>query len=431
MTTAPTAPAGTAFERTPLPAQLCNLGRLVDTLERRGLDGLVAYLRPNVLYLSGFAPPASASVHETNGYAAVVVSRQAPEAAILVVAEFDLAHVLTQPSWVTDVRPYATLLTPLDVSWGTAPLDRFVPAALLATERAQRARRHHAPSLVEAVRRAMHDLGLARATVGFDDLRLAAALGGEARVVDAYGALKHVRQVKTPAEIVLLREATRLNQAAIEQAIAAWAPGMTWQEMTRTYHTAAVALGGFVRDPGAIVMANAPDTGPVLHTQSGLEDFVLEPGLHVMWDCHGTWAHYCWDGGKTWVVDGEPRGQARRIADATTVAMHEVQAALRPGAALSRLQAAGRAGFRRAGLADADRAFVFFHGLGLEHIDMEVPASHHDWVVEEGMVVSAHLQVPGDAHHRSWLEEIFLVTRAGGEPFFTWGNDPIGAPRAP
>lgn len=414
---------------------LCNLGRLVDTLERRQMDGIVSYLRPNVLYLSGFAPPASASVHETNGYAAVVVSRHAPETPVLVVAEFDLAHVLAQPSWVTDVRPYATLLTPLDVSWGPAPLDRFVPAGLLATERAQHARRHHAPSLVEAVRRAMRDLGLAGATVGFDDLRFAAAVAArDVCVVDAYGALKHVRQVKTPEEVRLLREATRLNQAAIERAIATWSRGMTWAEMTRTYHTTAVALGGFVRDPGAIVMANAPDTGPVLCTQSGGEDFVLEPGLHVMWDCHGTRAHYCWDGGKTWIVDGEPQGPARHAAAATTIAMHEIQAALRPGAALSRLQVAGRNGFRRAGLPDPERAFIFFHGLGLEHIDMDVTASHHDWTLEEGMVVSAHLQVPGDARHRSWLEEIFLVTRDGGDPFFTWGNDPIaggatGTPR--
>lgn len=415
-----------AFERTPPPARLCNVDRLVATLEQRGLDGLVAYLRPNVFYLSGFAPPASASVHETNGYGAVVLSRYAPEASVLVVAEFDLAHVLGQPSWVTDVRPYATLLTPLDVSWGPAPLDRFVPAPLLATSPGQHARRHHAPSLVEAVRRAMRDLGLARATVGFDDLRFAGAVAEpEVRVVDAYGALKHVRQVKTAEERRLLREATRVNQAAIEHAVGTWAPGMTWAEMTRAYHTTAVALGGFVRDPGAIVMANAPEIGAVLCTQSGLENFVLEPGLHVMWDCHGTWSHYCWDGGKTWVVDGEPQGGARRIAAATAAAMTEIQTALRPGARLSALQAAGRKAFRQAGLSDADGAFIFFHGLGLEHIDMEVPASHHDWTVEDGMVVSAHLQVPGDARHRSWLEEIFLVTRDGGEPFFTWGNDPL------
>ena len=129
--------------------------------------------------------------------------------------------------------------------------------------------------------------------------------------------------------------------------------------------------------------------------------------------------------GKTWVVDGEPQGAARRIAAATATAMTEIQAALRPGARLSMLQATGRTALRQAGLPDPDGAFIFFHGLGLEHIDMEVPASHHDWTVEDGMVVSAHLQVPGDARQRSWLEEIFLVTRAGGEPFFTWGNGPI------
>jgi hypothetical protein len=27
-------------------------------------------------------------------------------------------------------------------------------------------------------------------------------------------------------------------------------------------------------------------------------------------DCHGTIDLYCWDGGKTWVVEGEPEGAA-------------------------------------------------------------------------------------------------------------------------
>jgi Xaa-Pro dipeptidase len=98
---------------------------------------------------------------------------------------------------------------------------------------------------------------------------------------------------------------------------------------------------------------------------------------------------------------------------------------MRPGAHLSQLQAAGRAAFRKAGLADADQAFIFFHGLGLEHIDMEITDSHQDWALEDGMVVSAHLQVPGDAQHRSWLEEIFLVTPSGGEAFFTWDHHPL------
>jgi Xaa-Pro aminopeptidase len=406
------------------PERLCNLGRLVDTLDQRGLDGLVSYLRPNVFYLSGFAPPASASIQETNGYAAVVISRHEPEHPIIVLAEFDLAHFLLQPSWVKDARPYATLLTPFDVAW--KPLDHFLPAGLRGSPRAEAARGHYAANLVEGTVRAMQDLGLARGVVGFDDLRFANALAVPGvQVVDAYGTLKYVRQVKTGHEVSLLRQATRLNQQAITQAVRGWSPGMTWQELTRVYHTAAVSLGGFVRDPGAIVMANPPGIEPAFFTQSGLEDFTVEPGMHVMWDCHGSWAHYCWDGGKTWVVADQARGLARQIAAATAAGMAEIQHAMRPGVKISQLQTCGRETLRRAGLANADDAFIFFHGLGLEHIDMEVPASRYDFRLEAGMVAAVHLQIPGDDRHRSWLEEIFLVTPEGGDPFFTWGNAPL------
>src|SRR5919202_2034446 len=160
----------------PLPARLCNLERLFDTLEQRQLDGLVAYLRPNVLYLSSFAPPSNQSVHETNGYAAVIISRHLPEQPAIIVAEFDLAYFLSQPSWIEDVRPYATLLLPFDIPLGDSPLDRFIPSAHRQSEWAQKARTKYAPSLVAGVRNAMRDLGLTRGRVGFDDLRLANAV---------------------------------------------------------------------------------------------------------------------------------------------------------------------------------------------------------------------------------------------------------------
>ena len=414
------------FTPTTRPPRLCNVGRLFDMLEQRGLDGIVAYLRPNVFYLSGFAPPSNQSVQETNGYAAVVISRHAPDQPVMIVAEFDMAYFLHQPSWITDVRPYATLLQPFDIPLGPSPVDKFIPESSRATQWAAGARAKYAPSLVAGVKRAMHDLGLGRGRIGFDELRLAQSVRPpDVEVVDAYGALKYVRQVKTGEELSLLRKATRLNQLAIERTIRTWSRGTTWQQLIHTYNVTATALGGFVRDPGAIVLANAPDGDQALYMHAGPEDFVVEPGTHIMWDCHGTWEHYCWDGGKTWVVDDEPRGEARTIADATAAAMGELQEAMRPGVRLSELQARGRRAFRTAGLASADQAFIFFHGLGLEHIDMEVVDSHQDWSLEDGMVVSAHLQVPGDALHRSWLEEIFLITRTGGQPFFNWDHQPI------
>lgn len=103
--------------------------------------------------------------------------------------------------------------------------------------------------------RAMHDLGLDRGRIGFDELRLAQSVRPPgAEVVDAYGALKYVRQVKTPEELSLLRTATHLNQLAI-------------------------------------VLANAPDGDQALYMHAGPEDFVVERGTHIMWDCHGTWEH--------------------------------------------------------------------------------------------------------------------------------------------
>ncbi len=427
------APAGlrppAEFRRMVLPERLCNLGRLLDTLEQRGLDGIVVYLRPNVLYLSGFAPPASVGVQETNGYAAVVISRHHPDQPVIAVAEFDLPFFLGQPSWIKDVRPYATLITPLDLPWSPSDIDRYVPAEVRETDWGRAAREKYAASLVDGIRGAIKDLGLAQGTIGFDDLRFANAVVGtdtsEITVVDAYGVLKYVRQVKTPEELSLLRQATRLNQTAIERTISAWSPGTTWQQMIHTYHVEAVSLGGFVRDPGGVVIANFAGTDSAFYMGTGLEDFVVEPGMHIMWDCHGTWNHYCWDGGKTWIVDDRPRGLGQQIATATAAAMADVQNAMRPGAKISQLQATGRQAFRQAGISNADQAFIFFHGLGLEHIDMEVTASRHDWSLEEGMVVSAHLQVPGDDRSRNWLEEIYLVTPNGGDPFFTWNHEPV------
>jgi Xaa-Pro dipeptidase len=423
----PRAPAP-QFKRRPLPPRFCNLPRLFDTLEQRGLDGVVAYLRPNVFYLSGFAPPSNQSVHETNGYAAIVISRHAPDDPVIIVAEFDLMYLRHQPTWIRDIRPYATLLLPFDIPVGDVPLERFVAVAERTSEWFIQARARYAPSLVSAVQGALCDLGLQTARVGFDDLRLAHAVEAS-NVVDAYGTLKYIRQVKTSDEIQLLKTATQLNQLAIERTIATWSRGTTWQELVHTYNVTATELGGFVRDPGAIVVSNPVGADPALYMFSGLdsEDFVVEPGVHIMWDCHGTWQHYCWDGGKTWVVDDAPRGHSRTVGEATAAAMDALQNAMRPGVRLSQLQAEGRRAFRLGGLEQqhADDAFIFFHGLGLEHIDMEVTSSHQDWALEDGMVVSAHLQVPGADRERGWLEEIFLVTPAGGEAFFTWDHVPI------
>ena len=104
---------------------------------------------------------------------------------------------------------------------------------------------------------------------------------------------------------------------------------------------------------------------------------------------------------------------------------------MRPGARVSELQALAREAYRKAGLPNSSEAIIFFHGLGLSHMDLEQRTAdgkpNGDWRLEDGMVVPLHLLVPGGERERYWLEEVVAVTPGGGRPLFSWGLGPIGA----
>ena len=396
--------------RTPLPERFCNLERLLDAMAARGLDGIVASTPLNVFYLSGFNGIAH-KADEPRPYA-LVLSRHAPEHPILVIADYYLATFLAQPSWVRDIRPFRAVMMPLDRAPQHEDIDRFIPSDSLQLDWVRAARERYAFDKTTALRGALAELGLERGKVAHDAVD-----------VEAYDALMYARAVKTPTEVELLRRATALNRAAIERTVKSWHKGMRWRELNRAYHAAATDLGGFVRDPGAMVWGHPRGAEAALTLQTGLEDFEVEAGVHVMFDCHGTLDLYCWDGGKTWVVGGEASAEGRRNLRATAQVAEALVSEMKPGARPSELQGRGRALYRKAGIADADAAVIFFHGLGLSHWDIDGAAA--DWPLEAGMVVPLHMVVPGGESSRAWLEEVVLITPQGGEPFFGWGYEPL------
>jgi len=428
MTNTSKKPTAADFARTPLPKRFCNLDRLLHALEVRGLDGIVATQPNNVFYLTGFNGIAHKS-DEPRPYA-VMISRHAPQHPILVVADYYLATFLAQPTWVEDIRPYRAVMMALDLPAQAADIDRFIPPHGRGTPWMEASRRNYAFDMGSAVRGALKELKLNRGRVAFDDLGFGLRLGIEGLdVTDGYDPLMFARAVKTDAELSLLARATRLNEAAIGATVAAWDKGATWRDLNRAYARAAVDLGGFVRDPGGMVWGHPRGTDTTIMLSAGFEDHEVGAGTHVMFDCHGTIDLYCWDGGKTWVVDGEPQGEARRYAAATAAVAETLMGAMRPGAKVSQLQATARAAYRKAGVPDADTALIFFHGLGLSHMELELMTAggkpNGDWVLEEGMVAPVHLLYPGSEHDRSWLEEVVLITKDGGKPLFSWGFQPI------
>ncbi|MGE3288620.1 MAG: M24 family metallopeptidase [Pseudonocardia sp.] len=406
----------------------------MDLLGRRGLDGVVSYYSPNAYYLSGYTPAGMHSIHEANGNAAVVVSRREPEKAIVLIAEQYITYFTHQPTWIADIRPYTSGMSQLDLPVDRT-LDRFVTADLRGSDWARRMRERYEDSLTVGVSRALRDLGLDRGRVGFDNLRLAHRLALEdLTVADGYDLLKAVRAIKTGPEVELLRQATALNEEAILRAVRDWVPGTTWHEVNHRYAVHVAELGGFSRDPSPMALANLQAGDPsAIPMQTMLEpDYVLEPGMQIGFDAHGVHQGYCWDGGKTWTVGGEPTPAGARSARAAAAAMAEILAAMRTGSSVAGLQAHGRAILHKHGAPRPESAMIFFHGLGLEHGDMEMPAGsgylsgrRADWVMERGMVVAVHLYCPGDAYERHWIEDVGVVGDDGATPLFSWGFDPI------
>ena len=411
-----------------LPKKLCNVERLVDALTMRNLDGVVVSSPYNTYYLSGFKGIAHKS-DEPRPYL-VVFSRHQPDHPVLLVADYYVGSLINQPTWIEDIRSFRAVMLPLDLPPQPGDLERFLPKGIEGVPWGENLRSHYSDNIAQSCREAMNDLHLASGRVAFDDLRFGQQLGMEGvELLDGYDPMMYARCVKTDVEIELLKRATTLNEEAICKSIKAWGPGMLWQEFNHEYHKAVVELGGFVRDPGAMVWGNPCGGEPAVTLHSRVDDFVMERGMNILFDCHGTIDLYCWDGGKTWVVDGELKGDAKQYANATAAAATAVMEAMRPGTRISELQRVGRAVYRKIGVAGAEDVLIFFHGLGLSHMELEqfgvdgVP--NHDWQLEANMVVPLHILYPGDEYHRVWVEEVVRVTPDGGEPFFGWGLDPI------
>ena len=412
------------FGYKPRPSRLCNLERLFETMKERGLDGLLSYYTRNCLYLTGYASGATSVYGEANGFTAFVISRHEPEHPICIIPDTEMSYFLHQPTWIQDIRPYRSMVFPLDLPWEPEMIDRFIPKDAHDIPWVRKARANCAEDIAHACVQAIQDLGLDKGRVGFDNLSFAPMVASHlpnVQVEDAYGMMKFVRMIKTEAELSLLQEASHLNQTAIMRTVNSWAPGMTWHDLNMGYYIEAIRLGGFVLDRGSLVQANPRGSDvPALQLSTGLEEnFTLEPGTHIMFDCHGRYNNYNWDGGKVWVVGGEASAFGTRIARACGDAMEEILNAARPGVKISQLQGLGRRVLERHNIPDSDSSLIYFHGVGLDNSEQEWGAPA-DWAMENGIVLSVHIYYHGDERHRYFIEELGVVKPEGIERFFTW-----------
>jgi Xaa-Pro aminopeptidase len=388
--------------------RLLNRERGAEIMRRAGLDGLLVTMPLNVYYLSNAVPVLSrfSATHTAVGILPADTSR--PIA--YVTGGFEYYAGASDSDLAPGVTPYLVGGSLGGTDPHASPAFEFAGNyAFDAREQRRRAMLEKAApfhaSLNDAVYKALRDLGLNRGAIGVDGATARALLEhaapkAKARMADDL--LLHVRLVKTPAELALMRQASANNVgAALTTAAAARQEGGIWRVRQRFF--AECARRG-----------NTPVYASVDLVMSELADGAFREGQAFMIDFVSHYAFYQGDYGRT-VFYGEPDAAVKHAAEVGAVAWEEIRSRLRPGLRFSEIRRIGNEAVKKQG----ERYTYAFnpHTVGLQHWDQPIHAidgAPIDHVLEPGMVLSVdcpmlNAGVDGTTH----IEDLTLITDSG------------------
>ena len=277
------------------------------------------------------------------------------------------------------------------------------------------------------VARAALDLGLGGKRLGLAGqtgllhsaaVCLARELGPATELRPADHLLTRLRLVKSPHEVALLREASRVGCGWMETMLAAARPGRTEGEVVGEGLRWLAAAGGWAYD---VAVASGPFSHRYRHRQA-LPTWNsrrrLERGDMVHLDAWGPVAHgYFCDLTRSTVVGAAPTDVQRRVLEDTVELVQTLVAAVRPGRTLGDVHAAGAAALARRGGDDSGFCAMipfFGHSLGLE-CELPFITAHSEEVIAPGMVFALECFLAAGAATGAGFEHVVLVTSDGVE----------------
>ncbi len=405
---------------------LLNRPRACEILERERLDGLIAARPINAYYLSDYWGAFNTAVGYDGSYFAVLPARDG-EPAALVLPALEIRRLETSGgSWMPGVYAYSApaLERPAGGSqaakfpdgtprggdyagWPVRDGANLTPLEQRWLEITQRLGPSMSPDARWALARAVKAAGLERGHVVVDDVRVYGWLAhcGLTRVKCLYAPelFNEIRMVKTEEEIAILRQAARINEAALLAAAGAMREGSTWIDLENVFMMEMARQGG----RGVYLMCGLGElpAGKVRRN---------EP---IFFDALGQYRHYHGDFGRCAVV-GEPSLEHRRRHQAICAGWERAQELLKPGIRYSEIASRVGDAVRAAGIPAFRDPVV--HGLGLEHTDDPKPAcvqpqTKPDQVLCENMVINVdlpHTEIGWGSVH---MEDTVRITADGCE----------------
>jgi Xaa-Pro aminopeptidase len=282
---------------------------------------------------------------------------------------------------------------------------------------------------VEAIRAS----GLDRGTLGLTDeermsataLRALEAGLPQATLRRADELLLALRQVKSPAEIEMMRYASAVSAELVIAMFAEVAEGRTDGDVAGAGASLAARLGAHPYD---FAMASGPDSGHLWWSRMPSWDWrrPYERGDIVHPDVYGAVDGYFYDFVRSIVVGGEPTPAQIELLEASIACIHAACAAARPGARAKDLWDVSQAELVNRGMVDraaasptdaalsADDVESAGHGIG---VGWELPTltPYDTTVLQAGMTLAVERYVTRAGVGTVRFEETVLVTDHGPE----------------
>ena len=233
---------------------------------------------------------------------------------------------------------------------------------------------------------------------------------------DGFELMERAREIKSPGEIALMREAIRACEQGMYAMREALTPGITENALWAKLHETNIAMGGEWIETR--LLSSGPRTNPWFRESSLRE---IQPGDLVSFDTDliGPYG-YCSDLSRSWICgDVKPTNEQQRLHAYAMEQIHYNTELLKPGASFREIS---EKAWRIPDEFMANRYGSLIHGVGLcdEYPSIkhwsDFDAKGYDGLLEPGMVlcVESYIGAEGGGEGVK-LEEQVLITEDGHE----------------
>ncbi len=406
---------------------LFNHARALARMDALGLDALVAGVARNVHYASGFWTR-NFEWGSQEALSAVIIPRDPAKPPTLIVPEFAIGNLLETPTWMPQVRVTEFLNTSL-LAQVPEPVRLDPLQADIEKLYGEKVVGDLAPHVVAGTVEALRALGLADASVGFDDLRLAMHVSRELpglRWSDGHDAWLDIRKVKTPAEIELLRTGAQINQAGLLEILPLITPGAVWRDVAGRFREYVQSQGANLIAARKALQFGAEYNGVYFPDLMFADSsWKVREGQTIIFESWGEYGNYAFDMSRTAHV-GAPSAEYARICETISAAQAEAQKCLRAGITTHQAwQEISRIAYAM-DIPTPKKTLVFLHSIGLDIIEMPsgYPAFGRvkDWEIEENTVLNFEYLYFGHSVSPYHLESTYLIGKDGAECLHTMPN---------